>query len=126
MKLLKFRLFWPGSFLLAILFMAGCAEQKNADALDSDANGYQCPQCNLKYYTDRTVFANYCPGCKTGTALRVVGFVCPKDKQVTIVSQTRDSAPCEQCKATVSEKKIPREAELKAWGAVKKTQQEVN
>lgn len=108
----------------AVLLFAGCGGQKTSEAMEADANGYQCDQCNLKFYTDREVFATICPGCKPGTPFPAVGYVCAKDKKLTIVRKGKQ-AFCDQCKSPLEAFKAPREADLKTWGAVKKTQQEV-
>lgn len=113
-------------FFLALgVLLTGCSEQKVAEAWESDANGFQCDQCSLKFYTDKDIFASKCPGCSNGTPFSAVGYVCDKDKHTTIFRKGR-AAICEQCKGSVSAMKKPSAAELQAWGAVKKSQNEVN
>jgi hypothetical protein len=109
-----------GCFLLA-----GCSKDAAQDAVDSDANGYVCPKCNLKFYTARGVFAEVCPECK-GTGIKpVVGFVCDKDGHTTLSARSHGSMACEKCQAPVAAIKLPREADLRAWGAAKKTKAQV-
>ncbi len=116
--------------LSLFLFLTGCGGQKDSEALNTDANGYICPKCKLKFYTDRAVSAQVCPDCKTVAATTVMGFVCPKDKHTTISTGTETgksiTAVCEKCNGTVESIRLPNTKELQAWGAVKKTQQEVS
>jgi hypothetical protein len=113
------------AFLMSAMLLIGCSGRKTAASMESDANGYQCDQCNLKFYTDHDVFAGVCPACKPGTPFSVVGYVCPKDNHMTILRQGR-AGICEQCKGPVTGFLLPRESDLKAWGAVKKTKAEVS
>ena len=101
---------------------AGCKKDSAFDAMESDANGYICLKCGAKYLTGRTVFLGpRCPKCAAESLVTVVGYECPKDKHLTIRAQRGDSTPvvCDICKAPVkSGMRDPREADLKAWGAV--------
>ena len=110
---------------LAIIALAGCKKEPGLAALDSDANGYVCTQCGAKFYTDRKVFAEFCPNCKSTNIRPVVGYVCDKCQHVTLSTQAHTSVTCEQCQALVAASKLPSAAELAAWGAVKKTKAEV-
>jgi hypothetical protein len=94
-------------------------------ALDSDANGFFCPDCQTKFYTEHEVFANFCPQCKRSNIQMVVGFVCAADQQVTIGVRGRGAVACSKCGKATSGLAIPREKDLKAWGAPKKTRVEV-
>ncbi|MDB6026330.1 MAG: hypothetical protein JWM68_2553, partial [Verrucomicrobiales bacterium] len=55
MSFLKLPVLWAVFVLFAILMLTGCG--KKAKGLDTDANGYQCHQCKLKFYTDEQVWA---------------------------------------------------------------------
>jgi DNA-directed RNA polymerase subunit RPC12/RpoP len=121
-KMQFFALLLAGLFLLC----AGCSERKEAEAMDSDANGYECVHCKAKFYTDRSVFAAKCPSCKKEDVMPMMGFVCSKDGTTMIAPQTAGSVSCSSCKASVIEKKLPRESDFKNWGAVKKTEPEVS
>lgn len=113
-------------FIFSIaLLLGGCGKNSVDDALTSDANGYLCPSCQCKFYTEREVFPTRCPQCGKPKVEMVVSFVCADDKHVTFASQKRGSVACEQCKKTISSVTIPHEADLKAWGATKKSREEV-
>jgi hypothetical protein len=94
-------------------------------ALESDANGYVCTKCSAKFYTARDVFAAYCPQCKQPDIEQAIGFSCPVDKHVTVAARNRGAHRCEKCGGPTSGVSIPGEAELKAWGATKRTAAEV-
>ncbi len=110
--------------LLALgLFAGGCKKDVAKEASDSDANGYVCLKCDAKLYTDRSVFIGpKCPKCQEDALMEVVGYVCPKDGHVTIRARQGDrlGAPvCDSCKEPLSGMRLPREKDLKAWGATK-------
>lgn len=114
------------SLLLVCVFaalLAGCKKSVAEDASDSDANGYQCVACSVKLYTDRSNFIGpQCPKCQKDMLMEVVGYHCEKDQHLTIRPRVGDrlgSPVCDQCKAPVSSMRLPREKELKAWGAAK-------
>ena len=111
--------------LAAAKLLAGCGKSAMDQALDSDANGFVCPSCKARFYTDRDVFPTRCPQCQKIKVEMVLGFVCPDDKHVTYAPRGHGSASCEECGKSTSSLSIPREAELKAWGATKKTKSEV-
>ena len=101
--------------LAALIF--GCSKNaSNNGVLDSDANGFQCRQCKVKFYTARSVYADACPACKNTDLTEVVGFVCDKDQHLTIAPKAK-SAPCEKCNEPVGRIKLPTSTELIAWGA---------
>lgn len=106
--------------LIVVAGIAGCGRSQADKALDSDANGYVCLACNAKFYTDREVFASFCPACKKPNVEQVLGFVCPVDKHVTMGTRVRGAVACEKCGKGTTAISIPRENELKSWGAAKK------
>ena len=110
--------------VLAVLF-SGCGQSKIDHALDADANGYVCVGCKAKFYTERSVFADFCPQCKRGQVQQVVGFVCAADQHTTIAPRGPGFLACEQCGKTTSALSIPREKDLRAWGAAKRARREV-
>lgn len=110
---------------LPVCLLSGCGQSKVNQALDSDANGYLCLGCKAKFYTDRALFADFCPQCKQANIQPVVGFVCGADQHVTLAPRGRGFHPCEKCGKATSALKIPRESDLTGWGAGKKTRKEV-
>ncbi len=115
----------PVALLVVLSLLAGCGQRAIDQALDSDANGYLCGVCKTKFYTDRAVFANYCPKCKQPKIQFVLGYVCAADKHVTLGARGRGSLSCEQCGRQTTSLSIPREKDFKAWGAPKQTAAEV-
>jgi hypothetical protein len=111
--------------VLLVTLLAGCGTREGDAALDSDANGFLCLDCKAKFYTDRTVFANHCPSCQKPNIEMVVGFVCPGDGEVTYAPRGKGAMACAKCGKVTRGLAIPREAELKAWGAAHKTASEV-
>ena len=115
-----------GVALVALGFILGCGQSAIEQALDSDANGYLCPLCKTKFYTEREVFASFCPQCKQPNIQQVVGYVCQADQHVTLGARGRGSLRCEQCGQATTGLGIPREKDFQAWGAPKKAAAEVN
>jgi hypothetical protein len=111
-------------FALAAILLASCSKP-GWSVIDSDANGFVCQKCGTKFYTDRDVFAEFCPNCKDGNLRQVVGYVCDKCQHLTLSTSTHGSITCEKCQATISGSKLPTAKEFIAWGAVKKTKAEV-
>lgn len=111
--------------LCCIALFSGCKKSAVDQALDSDANGYMCLDCEAKFYTDRDVFASYCPKCKKPNVEQVLGYVCEKDKAVAIGPRSRGARSCPKCGVPSTAVSIPRENDLKAWGAPKATGAEV-
>lgn len=111
--------------VVGLSFLAGCSGDPSAKALETDANGYLCQGCKSKFYTDRKVFADACPNCKSMQLAQVVGFVCPTDGHMTVAPRASGFMACEKCGKTTSGLAIPRESDLKAWGAPKKSKAEV-
>src|SRR5262245_29532607 len=118
--------FVAGFALAACLWLTGGCGQSSVDrALASDARGYFCPGCKTKFYTQFDVIANVCPQCKSNDLREVVGFVCALDQHVTLAPRRRGAVPCDQCGKPASRLSLPREVELKAWNAARKTKAEV-
>jgi len=121
-------IFKTASILLALILLVlcpGCGKRSVDQALDSDANGYYCSACDTRFYTDRDVFANYCPKCKQLNIQQVLGYVCSADQHVTLAPRGRGAVACEQCGKPTASVAIPRAKDLERWGAVKKTAAEV-
>jgi len=115
---------WLSLSVCILLGVIGSACRKDvaADATDSDANGYLCLQCGAKLYTPRSVFIGpKCPKCQGNELVEVVGYLCPKDRHKTLRprSGSREPLECELCKGPVGGMFLPRETDLKAWGAQK-------
>ena len=112
-----------GWTLIAGLIVAiGCKKDSAAEASDSDANGYVCPKCGVKLYTDRSVFLSpKCPKCGAEGLAEVVGYLCAKDGHLTLTARSgdRNAAACEKCGGPLSAMRLPRENDLKAWGAIR-------
>jgi DNA-directed RNA polymerase subunit RPC12/RpoP len=109
----------------ASVVYVGCHKDAAIEAGDSDANGYLCTKCGEKICTDRKVFAEQCPKCKSVEITEVVAFVCNKDNHMTLLPRRREAAVCEQCNSRITAIKLPREQELRAWGAIKRSKAEV-
>lgn len=112
--------------MAALVLQIGCGKSKVDQALESDANGYQCLGCKTKFYTSRDVFADVCPQCKKPNIAPVVGFVCSNDQHVTIAPRGRGFLACEKCGRSTSALMIPGEKELQIWGATKRAKNEVS
>ena len=107
-----------------VLGAGGCKKDAASEASDSDSNGYLCLKCGAKLYTARSTFIGpRCPKCNEDSLMDVVGYRCAKDGQVIIRPRVGDrgGAPrCEKCQASlVNSMFMPREKDLKAWGATK-------
>jgi len=120
------RVGFPITLLCVVILLTGfvaCKKDVGSEAIDTDANGYLCTKCGAKLYTDRTVFIGpKCPQCNQETLSEVVGYYCAKDNHLTIRASRGDSrgAVCEKCEARLANAmKVPREKDLKAWGATK-------
>ena len=112
-------------FLLAGICLTGCQKKPGEEAIDSDCNGYVCRSCSVKFYTDRKVFAERCPSCKAANVASVVAFFCDKDQNSTLTARGPKTFICEKCQSPVNAIRLPGEAELRAWGASKKSKAEV-
>ncbi len=115
------------AFVLAILVMAcsGCGRDAAHDAVNSDANGYVCAACGVRFHTPSDVFAEHCPACSDTDLLPVVGYVCKQDGHVTITIKGNTAMRCEKCGVVVTSIKLPRARELEAWGATGRARNEV-
>jgi hypothetical protein len=112
--------------LAVCVIAAGCGQGPVVgDADKTDSNGYICGKCGFKFYTDEKVFAEFCPKCKDSYIRPVVAYVCEKDKHLTLSSTAHGSVVCEQCQEKTSVTRMPRSADLKAWGAEKETKEAV-
>ncbi|MBI3853223.1 MAG: hypothetical protein HY298_23480 [Verrucomicrobia bacterium] len=106
----------------ALLIGSGCRKNIAEEASDSDANGYMCTKCGGKFYTSRSQFLGVtCPKCKDDGLVEVVGYYCDKDNHLTLMRRNNDRGgpTCEKCRAALSAMRLPREKDLKTWGAMK-------
>jgi hypothetical protein len=101
------------------IFLVGCGGKNKAE--DSTVNGYICGSCKAKFFTARDVFAEHCPACKQPNIPQVIGFICEKDKHITLAWNVK-FVSFELCQALSSTLWLPREKDLLAWGAKKTTQ----
>jgi hypothetical protein len=106
-------------------FLSGCKDGEAEQALDSDANGYQCLSCQAKFYTERSVFAAACPECRKPNIEQAMGYVCDQDNAVTVAPRGVRSVKCRQCQANTTGMSIPRQADFVTWGATKRAAAEV-
>jgi hypothetical protein len=113
-------------FIFALaLAIVGCSnEQTSGELLNSDANGFLCRKCNFKFFTSRSVYADFCPTCKSPEVAEVIGFFCDKDQTVTLSPKAK-SAVCTKCGTQVGQVRLPSSAQFVAWGAVKKAESDV-
>ena len=116
---------WCVALSLIITALAGCMKSEADAALETDANGYLCQNCRAKFYTDRKVFADICPGCKSFQLSQVVGFSCSEDNHITVAARGSGFTSCEKCQRNISNLVIPKEEDLTHWGAAKKSKTEV-
>jgi hypothetical protein len=105
------------------LSVAGCKPTAAEDASKSDANGFLCPACGEKFYTSVKVYPSYCPQCKKPDIIEIVGYFC-EDGQVLLGPRDQKVKDPKTGKLLTTVK-LPRESELLAWGAKKRTAQEV-
>ena len=109
--------------IAALLATPACKKDVAAEASDSDANGYLCTKCGAKLYTDRSNFlALKCPKCGQDGLVEVVGYLCAKDNHLTLTGRSGDrsgATACEKCGAALGGMRLPREKDLKAWGATR-------
>ena len=117
------RAYFTLALLSCALPVASCKKDLAEEASDSDANGYVCMACSAKLYSARTEFLGpQCPKCNQTRLVEAIGFRCPKDQHVTIQARSngrQEAATCEICKTPLSGLCMPREKDLKAWGAQK-------
>jgi transcription initiation factor IIE alpha subunit len=118
----KSRWFLALTLLISLFVLAGCKQDAAKQASDSDANGYLCTKCGVKLYTERSSFLGpKCPKCGADTLVEVVAYSCPKDGHLTLTGRSGDRSvsACEKCGGPLSAMRLPRESNLKAWGAVR-------
>jgi len=112
---------WAACWLGLSLLLTACGRDPARQASESDANGYLCLRCGLKLYCARdTYLGPQCPGCQQDSLMNVVGYRCERDHHLTIRASRGDArgAVCELCQATLQNAMVlPRERDLKAWGA---------
>ena len=115
----------PLAMVLAALVGVGLCGCSRTAPKDWEVNGYECTVTNYKFYTDKTVFADECPLHHDGRLVQVLAFVFPDGK---VIIAPRDVQGLYEPGTKIEPKTIryPTEAELKAWGAVKVTRQEVS
>ena len=110
-------------FATLLACLTGCKKDAGSEAIETDANGYVCLKCGAKLYTERTAFIGpKCPKCNQETLMQAAGYYCEKDRHLTIraMQGDRQGAVCEICQARlVNAMQMPREKDLKAWGATK-------
>jgi hypothetical protein len=112
--------------LTCFWFATGCGKSAVDKSLESDARGYFCPGCKTRFYTEYSVIADVCPQCKSYDIQEVIGFVCSADSHVTLASRGSGAPLCEKCGQLSSTASLPRESQLKAWNAVRKSKAEVS
>src|SRR5258706_1155046 len=115
-------LVFAGLVICALIF-ASCTKDVAQEASNSDANGYVCLSCGARFYSDRSNFRGPgCPRCNQNKLVEVIGFRCPKDQHMTMQARAggrQEAAVCEICKTPLAGMSLPRERDLKAWGAQK-------
>lgn len=108
---------------ICILLTSSCTREAAEEATNSDANGYVCLGCGAKLYSARAEFLGpRCPKCNQDKLVEAIGFRCSKDQHMTIQARTggrQEASVCEVCKSPLSGMSLPREKDLKAWGAQK-------
>ena len=116
------RLFCGFALFLLSLGLLGCfGGKEGSDAISSDVHGYFCPKCKHKFYTAADVFADKCPNCGELAIDEVWGHYCTECDALTLAPRSAgNAAVCEGCgKPTTGGIKMPQEADMKKWGAVK-------
>jgi DNA-directed RNA polymerase subunit RPC12/RpoP len=110
--------------ICAAIAITGCKPDQGYAAMETDAHGYVCLNCNAKFFTGQKEFLeSKCPKCQQETLADVVGYLCVKDQHLTIRPKTsgpEGAAVCEKCGTHLKDAMVsPREKDLKAWGAIK-------
>jgi len=118
-----------GSSLLSLagvilVLLGGCSKKgPGMDAVETDANGYYCRNCQARMFTERRVFLEDCPKCCENALVDVVGYWCETDQYLTIrpqVASPEGASVCEKCGVPLKAARVsPREKDLLAWGATK-------
>lgn len=113
-----------GIFLsLNLLLLPGCKKSEAEESSKSDVNGFLCTACNEKFYTSARVYPSYCPKCKKPDVVEVVGYLMA-DGKVVVAPRDLKVGNSDMTKPTGAIK-MPRENELKAWGATKRNAADV-
>lgn len=108
---------------LNLLLVTGCKKSEAEESSKSDVNGFLCTSCNEKFYTSARVFPSYCPKCKKPDVVEVVGYIMADGTVIVAPRDLKVGGP-DMPKSTGSIK-MPRENELKAWGASRRSAGEV-
>jgi hypothetical protein len=106
------------------LTVAGCGKDPALQAMETDAHGYLCLQCNGKFYTGaREFLESKCPKCQQNTLADVIGYWCEKDQHLSIrpkVTGPAGAAQCDRCNNQLKNALMsPRKKDLLAWGATR-------
>jgi hypothetical protein len=111
-----------------VAFISGCGKDPALKSIETDAHGYLCLKCGVKFYTGAREFLEpQCPKCRQPTLEDVIGYWCEKDKHLTIRPKVSRSAVCEKCGDPLKNAMVsPREKDLLAWGATKTSPQEAH
>ncbi|MDD8043509.1 MAG: hypothetical protein PHF14_09650 [Verrucomicrobiota bacterium] len=116
------RAFFTLAFCLIALGITACMGKKEgSDAITSDVNGYYCPHCKEKFFTDAKVFADKCPNCGELDIEEVWGHYCPTCDTLTLAPRSAgEKAVCKTCnKPTSGGIKKPQSSDMIEWGAHK-------
>lgn len=111
---------------MGMALLLGCSRSAAEKAFESDARGYFCSECRARFYTEYEVHADVCPKCKSYGIVEVVGFVCAVDEETTLAPRGPGVMVCKKCGKPSSSLKLPEQAELEAWGAVRQTKADVS
>lgn len=116
---------WGRVVLLAALaLMTGCGKPQRQSSA-GEVMGYFCSTCKAKFYVEQAVVADFCPQRKGAGIQPVISYVCTADGHLTLNIRHSKPIPCEQCGAQTSSVRQPTAVELEAYGAVKKSRNEV-
>ncbi len=110
--------------LLAAVVGVGLCGCSKSGPKDWEVNGYLDTVTGYKFYTDKDVFAEKSPVHPDDRFVQVLVFIYPRGNSVIAARDAQNLEDPQTHKTPVSVR-YPTEAELKAWGAVKATRQEV-
>ena len=108
----------------AFLWLAavcGCSDSRQTLAFE--VNGYACTTSEFKFYTDKSVFATRCPVHHDENFSEVVAHMYA-DGDVVLGPRSA-SIPRHPLGKRYAGWRFPTEKELLAWGAVKKSKEDV-
>lgn len=108
---------------MALAVFLGCSKTVSESSSQSDANGFLCSACGEKFYTSVKVFPAHCPKCQKPDLVEVVGYVASDGQAILAPRGQQVLDP--KTKKALRDIKLPREKELTAWGATKRTAKEV-